>query len=310
VVRLGAGGAFRRGQTLVRSLSGEVIGRLVSISGGMLAAIATARGVWVAQSGTGGRFGATHRVTATQAIPETLQAAALPKGGSVVAWTETKPASHGAGPATLYAATGTQGSAPGHSHPAVRLTGGRRVEEIGLATAAGATTLAWTEGSFDRHGNYVSDVAVSDLTRKRTVTRFAIRGTVASGLSLAGDTRGDQLLSWRTCTFGSDCAVRAAVRSAGHGFGSPVRVDSIDASATPVAAFSAQGSGLLGWIHAGHVVAADLSRGAKHLSRLHTVSSTRFAADLTIGFGSRGSALAVWSQGTLAPEVVGATYRP
>jgi hypothetical protein len=40
------------------------------------------------------------------------------------------------------------------------------------------------------------------------------------------------------------------------------------------------------------------------------VSATNHAADLTLAFSPAGFAMAVWSQGTLAPDVVGALYRP
>ncbi len=73
---------------------------------------------------------------------------------------------------------------------------------------------------------------------------------------------------------------------------------------------AASGESLVGWIHHGHVLVADLRLRAKKFAPFHTVSSTDYAADLTLGFGLAGDALASWSQGTLAPDVIGAVYVP
>jgi hypothetical protein len=310
ITRMGGGGSFRRGQTLAGPIAGATVGQLVPLAGRILAAIATARGVWVSQSGKGGRFGSAQRLTAGNSTADDLQAAALPKGGGVVAFTETRPPKRADGPASIFVASGSQKQAPHRARAAIILSGGRIAGELGLSASSKATTLAWTEGSYDKHGNYVSDVAISDLTRHASIRRFAVRGTVASGLTLAGDAGGDQLLAWKTCAFAGDCSVRAAVRVAGGRFGNPSRVDAIDAASSPVAAISSRRDGLLGWIHAGHVVAAALGRGASRLSHTTVVSHTSFAADLTLGFGPKGDALAVWSQGTLSPEIVGAAYKP
>ncbi len=135
------------------------------------------------------------------------------------------------------------------------------------------------------------------------------RGTVASGLTLAGDSGGDMLLAWKTCTFSGACAVHGR---GPHG-GARIRLGRAASTRwTPPSLqwprLAPSGNGLLGWIHSGHVVAAALRHGG--LQRNTVVSHTNFAADLAIGFGRRGTALAAWSQGTLSPEVVGAAYRP
>jgi hypothetical protein len=310
VVRTG-GAAFSRGQTLLGNLTGDAIGQLVANSGRVLAAFATTRGLWVAQTDKGGRFGRTNRLPAGNSSPEALQAAALPKGGAIVAWTETRPATHGSGPSSIFTASGSQNSAPTRSRTAVTLSGGRRVDELGVSAGSTVTTLAWTEDSIDSRGRYSSDVAVMDLGRHPTVTRYAVGGTVASGLSLAGDANGDQILAWKTCDYGAvnpTCAVRASLRTAGHGFGAPARIDAIDATESPIAAVSAQGTGMVGWIHAGHVVAAPWRSGSRSLGGRIVISHTTYAADLDLAFAPNGDGLAVWSQGTLAPDVVGAFY--
>jgi hypothetical protein len=310
VVQLTSGGAFRRRQGLVAQLTGGTIGKLVALPGRMLAAIATARGVWVSQSGAGGRFAATHRLTAANASPEAMQAAALPKGGAIVAWTETRPSARLSGPGSIFVATGSQQKAPGGAHAPVNLSGGRTVNELGLAAASPATTLAWVESNFDRHGNYISDVAVMDLTRHGLVKRYDIPGTVASGLSFSSDAGGDQVLAWKTCTPAGACTLRAVVRAPGKRFSGPLPIAPIDADESPVAAVSPKGEALLGWIDAGHVLAAALPRAATRFSAMHVVSKTNYADNLALGFSRSGNAIATWSQGTLAPEIVGAFYNP
>ena len=86
--------------------------------------------------------------------------------------------------------------------------------------------------------------------------------------------------------------------------------DAIDASEVPAAALSIHGNGLVGWVSRGHVLAASLRARSTSFAKPQTVSGTRFASDVVLGFGPNGRAVAAWSQGTLAPEVVGAVYRP
>jgi hypothetical protein len=310
VVQLTSGGSFRGGQTLVRNLVGQPVGELVGLGGRVLAAVASRGGVWVSQSGKGARFAAAHRLTGGDAVPEALSAVPLPKGGAVVAWTQTTPGSRFVGPGGIYLASGSQKQAPTRAHEPVRLSGGRLVDELVVTAATPATTLAWTEHSYDTHGNYVSDAAVMDLVKRRLVKRFALGGAVASGLTFASDTRGDQVLAWKTCNAGGACAVRASVRSPGRQFTAPVQVGAIDGTDAPVAAVSPHGVGLLAWISGGHVFAVSLARGATRFSASHEVSNTQYADALDLSFSSTGYALAVWSQGTLNPEVVGAVFRP
>jgi hypothetical protein len=53
-------------------------------------------------------------------------------------------------------------------------------------------------------------------------------------------------------------------------------------------------------------VVATASAPGRPFGAPSTLSSTTFALDLTVGFGSGGQALAAWTQGTLNPSVVGA----
>ena len=74
-------------------------------------------------------------------------------------------------------------------------------------------------------------------------------------------------------------------------------------------AFSSSGDALAGWIGSGHVLAAELRPRATRFLSAHVVSSTIYAANLSLTFGPAGAAIAAWSQGTLAPDVVGAVFR-
>ena len=67
---------------------------------------------------------------------------------------------------------------------------------------------------------------------------------------------------------------------------------------------------LVGWVRGGQPVAAVAPRtgsGAGFGSPA-TLSTSTYALNVTVAFGPRRQALAAWSQGTLAPSIVGAAY--
>jgi len=141
------------------------------------------------------------------------------------------------------------------------------------------------------------------------VSTFSVPGAVATGLSAAADLRGDEVLAWQSCTPSGACAGRAALRRAGGAFGRVLRLGAIDATDFPAAAVAPDGTRFVGWISGGHVLAAVAGARASSFAAPHLVSGTSYAADLRLAGGPRGSALAVWAQGTLTPEIVGAAYR-
>jgi hypothetical protein len=305
-------GRFGRAHTLVRGLAGTASSRLLALPGGLFAAVATNRGVWAAQSSPRGRFGGTHRLTGVDSRPQEMRTAELGNGRAAVAWTETDRFSGPSAARQIFLATSSANAAPTRGRAAVTVAAGHSIDDLGLAdgTTTGAPAVAWVEDWYDRHGNYRSKVVVRDLAPHGQRRTYAVRGTIASGLAFVDNGRGDQVLAWRTCTFSATCAAHVAWRRGRGGFGGASRVGFIDDAEVPTAAVAATGEALVGWIHHGHVMVADLRPRARKFSASHTVSSTDYAADLTIGFGPAGGAIAAWSQGTLAPDVIGAVYKP
>ena len=304
-------GRFGRASTLIGKLAGTTVGSLTPLpSGRLLATVATDRGVWVAQSSPGGAFGPTHRLTAGSAMPWTVAATTDARGNTAVAWTETKGQQGEIAPTRVYVATGSESAAPGGSHPVVSLPAGHAVDEVALAPSAGGISAAWVESWFDRRGAYRAQTVVSDLAAGGRRQAFPIAGERASALVAAGDARGDQVLAWKSCGRSGSCSIRTAMRRGGGRFGGSRRLGAIDPGQEPQAALAAAGQGVVGWISSGHVLAAAVRPASGRVGPVRTVSSTDFATNLALMFGSSRSALAAWTQGTLAPDVVGAVYRP
>jgi len=318
-----AGGRFGRPQTVTGTLlAGATVGRLLVLPGHVkLAAIGTAAGVWVAQSGRAGGLTRPRRLTAASASAQTLAASALSGRRSVVAWTASTGRPGAPNPRAIELAYGSATRAPSRPRAAVVAARGHEVDELQLAGG----TLAWVESFYDGRGAYHSTVFAVDLSRAAGRPRpFAVSGQ-AAGLSLAADARGDALLAFKACGQPGVCTVYAAGRAAGGRFDAPLALGSIDASQAPAATVGASGEGLVGWIARGHVYAADrppsarLSRtaggasprrGSSPFARARLVSAANYAADVTLAFSPSGGALAAWTQGTLNPSVMGAVYRP
>ena len=307
VVRWNGARSFGRSEGLLGGLAGATAGRLVTLPGAILAAIATERGVWVSQAAPGGRFGRAFRLTPSSAQLGALDAMSMPDGESFVAWTAGPNQLSAAGPRTIMIATGSSLQPPGHAHAAITVPTGHRIDELGLAPGPFFPTVAWIESWFDSRGLYHSQAAAADLTRVERARRLSPAGELASGLAFAADDRGDQVVSWKACESAGDCTLRAALRAA-RGHFSFQRLPAIDASQTPSVAVSPTGEALLGWVSQGHVLAAEARPGASRLGPARIVSPTGFAANLSLSFGPARQALAVWAQGTLAQSVIGAVY--
>jgi hypothetical protein len=293
-----------RAQTLVRNLAGVTEGRLVAFGGQLLAAIATERGVWVAQSG-GGRFGATRRLGSSALVPAALDATANAAGQSVVAWAA---GSASAQIGSVYAARGSTKSAPAQARRELTAAPQHSIDELALASGARAPTLGWIESWTDSSGRFRSQVMVADLTRAIQRRALSPSGELASGITAASDARGDEALTWKACDSTGACIVRAALRAGNGRFGDSQRLGAIDASETPALALSPDGIALLAWVQSGHVVASGARLRAHGFGRPQPVSSTNFATDLTLAFGPAGQALAIWTQGTLQQTLMGAVY--
>lgn len=318
VVRMTGGRRFGRPHRLLRGLAGATAGELLSVSGRFVAVIATERGVWVDQSSPAGRFGSAHLLTSSDARPEAMSAAPLAAGGAIVAWTEHD--QHSSVPRQVFVAKGGANNAPGSAQPVLSVPSSHAIDEVAVVGSAsgpngrpargGGPTLAWIESWYDRRGAFHSQVQLADLTHPKRVKSVRVPGEIASGLSFVQNARGDQLLSWRACTTGGTCSTREVLRRAGRRFGAPRRLGSIDPGEEPTAALAPSGAGLVGWIDGGRVLAAGLRASTVRFAAARVVSETGLATDLTLGFGPTGTALAVWSEGTLAPQVLGAVYRP
>jgi hypothetical protein len=298
---------FGHPQTISRTLAGATIGRLLVLPGHrIVAAIATARGVWVSQSGRGGKLPTAARLTPATALPQTLAAATFGRGRSLLAWTATSGLAGAPNPRNIDVAEGSTAKAPGSPHVALTVARGHQVDEL----AAAGGTLAWIESWYSAKGVFESEAAAGDL-RGRTVRprTFAIPGgAAAAGLAFAANSRGDQLLAWKACDQSGVCTVYAVTRPAGGHFGAVQTLGPVDASQSPAVAVGRGGEGLVGWISSGHVYAADHRGAGSGFAVPQMVSDTDYAADLTLAFGPSGGALAAWTQGTLNTSVMGAVH--
>jgi hypothetical protein len=305
VIRL-AGGRFARPQTVVRGLRGAAEGRFVALGDALVAVIATARGVWVTNSRASGRFRATRRLTAGAAQPQTVSAAGLVGGGSIVAWAEALGTDDAR---RILIATGSKGGSPRHPAAAVTLSGGHRVDELVLASRPQGPSLGWTESWVDGAAHFHSVAVTADVGR-RGIRGLSTRGSIASGLSLAADDRGGEIAAWRECSAaGVPCIARAAFRRGGGGFGRTMRLGRIDPSQTPRVAVAPLGHAIVGWISNGDVVAVAHEGLGFGFGRAVTISRTASAANLALAFGPGSDAIAAWTQGTATPSIFGAFYR-
>jgi hypothetical protein len=309
VVPVAAGGGFGRPRTVLTGLSGATLGRLITLPGGrLLAAIATGEGVWVTQSSGGTAFAPAGRLTAASDRPQALAVTAMPSGQSVVAWTATGAGATDTGPRQVFAATGSPARAPRGRTAVLTVAGGHQVNELAVAPGPRVPTVAWIDSWFDSQGAYHARPIVTDLERKLRPHPFPDTAP-ASGLSFAGDAKGDQVIAWQGCASTGSCSAFAALRRAGHNYGTPIRLGPIDASQTPAATISAAGEALVGWIDGGMVRVADDRGSSSSFGASRVVSHTNLASDLALSFGP-GEAIAAWTQGTLAQSVDAAVYKP
>ncbi|MGH2857481.1 MAG: hypothetical protein ACRDMJ_08340, partial [Solirubrobacteraceae bacterium] len=251
-VQIAPSGRIGRPRTLVGGLAGDATGQLLRLGDGrMLATIATASGVWVAQSTSGTRFAGSHRLTRAGQMPESMAAAWLGGDSTIVAWTAVRGVAGDSTPGSVSYALGSRKHAPSSPRTAVRAPAGHRIDELGVAPSATGETVAWVESWYDARGGYHSVVRASDVGRGARARTLSPAGRLASGLTFAGDSAGDQALSWEECTFGDSCTVQAATRRAEGSFG-PVRtLGSVDPSQAPALAIGPGGEAVVGLVRAG-----------------------------------------------------------
>jgi hypothetical protein len=303
-VGVSASGAAGKAQTLVGGLTGATHGQLVTLAGGqMMAAVATERGVWVAQSTHGDRFGLQRLVSDKGQEPVSMSAAWLGGQSSIVAWTAGRGVIGAIAPRAINYATGSRRQAPHHAQLALTVPAGHRIDELAVARGAGGATLTWVESWFDRTGGYHSRVEAADLAKHPRIRALSPDNRLASGLVFDDDPAGDQGAAWESCTTSDACTVQAAGRPAKGTFGSAKTLGAIDAYQSPSLTVSPKGQVVIGWVRGGHPV-ASVGFGSPSV-----LSSTTFATDSTVAFGPKKVALAAWIQGTLNPSVVAAAYR-
>ena len=258
-----AGSGFGRQRTVAAGLTGFTLGRLIALGGGrLLAAVATERGVWAAQSDAGDRFGPTHRLSPKQRTPWMMAVTVLPSAQTFVAWAGAGLQAGGPGPRGLMVARGTASAVPRDSRTVLTVAGGHQLEELALAPGS-AAVAAWIESWFASDGSYRSEPVVADLAGRPRGRPFPATGTVASGISAAGDGSGQDVVAWRACDAAGSCSVWATFRRAGGRFGSPSRLGAIDTSQAPAAAFGAGGRAVVGWVAGGRVIGSSDATGER-----------------------------------------------
>jgi hypothetical protein len=300
--------AVRRGlhggaRPLVAGLTGVTDGQLVALSGGqLLAAIATQRGLWTAQSDRHGTFAESLvRQLQFSGAPAGLAATAVRGGGGAVAWSDVQ-SSVQSDPRRILYAVGSARSAPSTARTAVSLPDGKAIDQLAIAPARVGATVAWVQSWYDASGAFHSAVMVHDL-RGRPVVQASSGKVLASDLSFAGDAAGDQVLAWDACSPTGTCSVQASVRPAGGRFGTAQTLSASDPIEAPAAAISAFGKALVGWIRGGDVVAAAQGLHARQFGSARTVSRAGDDYDVSVGFAPSGAALLCWTQGAVAPEL-------
>jgi len=299
VTRRGPGGAFSGPQQLVSNVGGGTTGRLVPLADGrLLAVIGAPQGLWVAEARGTGWFARARALTPTGVSPVALGVTGTPDGGSTAVWTE------GSGE-SVFIASGAPGAPPSRPHTLLTVAPGHTIDDLQLVPRTGGLTVAWTESWTDALGQYHAHAMAADLLGSAQPIRpraLSAPANVASFLSLAADGHGDQVAAWNVCS--SDlCALQSSIRKAGGAwFGAPSRLGRIDAVAGPLVTMAPDRSSLIAWIRGGQVVLAGLPRGALHFRAPRPLSGA-LAADLALGFGPSGVAVATWTQGTYSPDV-------
>lgn len=306
-VRITARGVVQRPQALVSGLAGATLGQLVTLADGrMLSAVATERGVWALQSRGGDRFAAQRRLTSPGQAPTSLTASWLGGESSVLAWTAASGPAGYADPRAIFYSLGSKQGGPRRAHTLLRVPAGHRIDELAAVRRGSGATATWIEGSYDARGNYHSQVRAADFGPRPGV-RALSTGGLAAGLSSAADAAGAQAVAWKTCTGNGSCTVQAATRGPSARFRTAASLGGIDASQNPAVSVGRRGQVLVGWVRAGQPVAVIGSAGGRFGS-VRALSPSVYALDLTVAFGPGRQALAAWTQGTLNPSVVGASY--
>ena len=326
---------IRRGipQTLVGGVGGGATGRLVPLANGrMLAVIAGPSRLWAAEAPRSGGFGPRRALTRAGVAPGALAATGMPDGGASLVWTQ------GSGSSVIGASAGP-GATPSRPRALVTRPPGHTIDGVQLASGPSGLTLAWTESFTDAAGAYHARAYATDLTgamRPRRIRALSGSGEVVSGLTLAGDGNGDEVAAWDACPAGLDaCVIQSAVRlqaparsraagrrrgarsrgarsrgrpSPSRWFGPARTLGGVDAGQSPEATMAPDRASLLGWIAGGRVVLAGMLPSAVGFGASAPLSGG-LAANLALGFGPTGQAVATWTEGTYSTGVFASVAR-
>jgi hypothetical protein len=308
-VWLTANGTLQRPHTLVGGLAGFTQGRLLALKRGMLAAVATERGLWVVQAARSNRFGGQHRLSRTGQFVVSMDAAWLGGQSTIVAWTSANGPAGTAAPRKVSYALGSKKGAPHKVQTLVTVPIGHRIDELAVARRGSRATAAWVESWYDKKGNFHSEVRAADVAANPGIRTLSSPAQPASGMAMASDAAGDQGIAWKSCRSTGSCTAQAAFRGAKTTFGRTVSFGSLDAGEIPAVAVGPKGQAIVAWVRGGVPMASvgSAPRG-RGFDSTKALSNTRFAADITVTYGPRRQAIAAWSQGTLNPSVVGAAY--
>ncbi|MHB1570951.1 MAG: hypothetical protein ACYC0H_17350, partial [Solirubrobacteraceae bacterium] len=239
-----------------------------------------------------------------------LSAAWLGGERTVVAWTAASGAAGASDPGAVRYALGSRSAAPTHPLTAVRAAAGHRIDELAVAPGGrGAGTAVWIDSWFDAGGAWHAQVRATDLGAGGGTQTLSPPWRVASGLSVAGDQAGYQAAAWQSCTTSGSCNALVTVRRSGGGFSSVRSLGPVDPGQPPALAVGPGGAVVVAFVRGGRPWAVTETAPGSGFSRPMALSSSVYAYDISVAAGSARRAVAVWSQGTLNPSVVGAAFR-
>ncbi len=301
---------FTTPRPLLADAGGRALGALIPAGHGVLAAFATPGGVWVAQAPPGGRFGPVHRLTRSTEAAQTLSAAPLSGGRTLLAWTAGRQVvSSASAPASVMVAEGTPTRVPGPARTLLTLPAGHAIAELSLLGAPADPGVAWIEDWSTSTGTPVSAVITSSLADPAGQATFPSTG-IASGLTAAADPHGDEILAWKSCDAVPVCSVMAVSRRAGGSFGTPARLGTIDAASVPAVALAPRGAAEVGWIAGGRVLVARRSGSTGRFGAPVRLGGYGSAAGLALTATPDGHFVAAWDDGLPQETVLAATFTP
>lgn len=280
-------------------LTGDAAGRLLETGSGALAVLATRAGLWVARGP-----GRVRVLTDKTAHIHTFDATSMPGGASATAWVNTEDPNTAR---RVVVARGRRRGLPGRGGTARTIAAGHTVDGLVIAAGTSGPTLGWAEGWTDGAGAFHSAVVLADYGARARV--LSSRRMLASSLSLAADSRGDQIATWNECPRdGSGCIARYAWGAAGSGLRFS-RLGRIDAGAAPQVAMGPAGEAVIGWIRGGRVVVRTRNSLRAPFGPLLPVSHGTATSNLSLAFGPAGTAIAAWTQGSAVRSIYASIYR-